>query len=279
MTIRTALREGSSVLYYAEIETPVLDAIVLLAEVLGVTKERLFASLPEDIDERRYTRFRELLDMRCAGIPVSYIRRKKEFYGIDFYVDDRVLVPRPESELVVEETFSTVRRNSWITSVHDVCTGSGCLAIVVKKNCPELSVTASDISSDCLDVFKENSRCILGFELTTYVSDILKEVPRTYDIIIANPPYLTAYEVDSLKRIGWPEPGIALRGGVDGTAVTERLIGEARDRLNPGGFLLVEASPQQMGKLTVVMESAGYRDIRVRRDLAGQKRLICGRTE
>lgn len=277
MTVHAALREGYLVLFYAEIDTPILDATVLLSEVLGITKEKLLASLPEEIDANKYTAYRELLDERCAGKPVSYIRHKKEFYGVEFYVDERVLVPRPESELLVEEAISIIRDHVWINAIHDVCTGSGCVAIVIKKYCHNLIVTASDISPECLEVFEDNSQRILGLHLKTHISDLFGDVPGTFDLITANPPYLKDGEVDSLKKIGWSEPEIAFRGGLDGTTIIERLIEDAREKLNPGGYLLIEASPPQMTKLSVLMRTAAYQDVLVKYDLSGRERLIRGR--
>jgi release factor glutamine methyltransferase len=274
MTIKEALKEGHNILFYAEVDTPVLDAIVLLSEALEISKEELFASLPEDIDDAGYLKYRELLDMRCSGLPVSYIRRRKEFYGLDFYVDQRVLVPRPETEMLVEEVVQVASRNPAVLRVHDACTGSGCIAITLKRLLPHLEISASDISPDAEEVFTLNRERILGEDLPFHRSDLLADVPGTFDIIVANPPYLRDAEVLNMKKIGWPEPGLALKGGEDGTDLAGRLIRQAQEKLRQGGRLIMEADGDQMTKLFALMDSCGYRYITVRRDMAQRERMI-----
>jgi len=178
MTVRAALEEGKSLLYYGEVETPLLDATVLLSEALGVSKERLLASLPDPLPEEPYRRFRGFLDRRLSGHPVSYIRGRKEFYSLEFLVDERVLVPRPETELLVEEALRLLpdgppRGRGF--RVHDACTGSGCVAIALKHSLPELEVSASDLSRGALAVARANARRLLapGAGLRFYRTDLL----------------------------------------------------------------------------------------------------------
>lgn len=277
MTVRSALQEGHTTLFYAEVDTPVLDSTVLLAEAMGVTKERLFSSLPEEIDPERYRLFRRYVDQRCSGIPVSYIRRKKEFFGLEYYVDRRVLVPRPETELLVEEVIDLAAAHGNLKDMHDACTGSGCVSIAVKKHLPHMVVSASDVSREAQAVFRINCRRILGYQLPFWISDLFTEIAGRFDLITANPPYLTAVEVDNMKRIGWPEPESALRGGTDGMAVVHRVVSESKDRLRPGGYLLVEAAESQIPGLAALMRRSGYWDVSVRRDLAGRDRVVRGK--
>lgn len=277
MTIQKALKEGHNILFYAEVDTPVLDAIVLLSEAMGMSKEQLFSSLPAAMSPESYSRYRELLDLRCSGQPVSYIRRKKEFFGIEFYVDKRVLVPRPETELLVEEAIHLARRNPAIRRVHDACTGSGCVAITIKRILPYLEVSASDISAEAQEVFLLNREKIVGDGLPFYRSDLLASVPGRFDIIVANPPYLTDGEVLNMKKIGWPEPACALQGGEDGTEPAVRLIRQAPASLRDGGLLMLEAAAEQMTKLYALMDSCGYHYITVRKDLAHRERVIMAR--
>jgi release factor glutamine methyltransferase len=279
MTIQDALREGYSVLFYAEVETPMLDSIVLLAEALGMTKEALYASLPVHVGEKHYSRFREFLRKRCSGIPVSYICRRKEFYGKEFFVDERVLVPRPDTEVLVEYVLSLSRQHPWIKSIHDACTGSGCIAIMVKLLFPGADVSASDISGQAGEVFRINSRRILGndTDIPFVVSDLLEAVNGKFDMIVANPPYVKDEEVGNLKKIGWPEPVIALKGGADGASVTERLIVQAPHYIEEGGFLVLESAPEHMEILRTAMEKGGFKEITVVDDLGQRPRVISGR--
>jgi len=254
-----------------------LDAVVLLAEACGITKEKLLSSYPDALDGSHFSLYENFIDKRLSGIPVSYIRKKKEFFGLEFYVDERVLVPRPDTETLVEETLNIIRRNSHIKSVHDVCTGSGCIAIAVKHTMPELYVTASDLSEEALEVFVLNARRIIKNELPHYKSDLLEDVPGTFDIIVSNPPYLNRAEIGAMKKKKWPEPMLALAGGEDGDDILKRVISTGKDHLNPGGWLLIEGGAEQMEEMKKVMEKSGYSDIIIRQDLAGKNRVLKGR--
>ncbi|MBN1699738.1 MAG: peptide chain release factor N(5)-glutamine methyltransferase [Spirochaetales bacterium] len=266
-------------LYYAEVETPMLDSIVLLAEAVGMTKEKLYASFTHSIEEGQYGRFREFLHDRCSGVPVSYICRRKEFYGKEFFVDPRVLVPRPDTEILVDYAFSLVKTHGYIRNIHDACTGSGCIAITIQTLLPEAAVSASDISGAAKEVFEENCRRILGqgAGIPFFVSDLLAGVKGTYDMIVSNPPYLTDRETSDLKKIGWPEPELALRGGTDGTEPSRRLIRQAPQRLAAGGYLVLESAPPHMDVLRLFMEKNGFTDIAVVCDLGQRPRVIAGR--
>jgi release factor glutamine methyltransferase len=277
MTLNDSLKEGYSVLFYAETETPSLDATILLAESLGITKERLFASLSDEIDEQSYRSYRKLLDRRCSGYPVSYIIGRKEFYGLEFKVDERVLAPRPDTEALVEAVLEIVNEEKRLNRIIDVCTGSGCVAIALKHTNRSLTVSASDISVEALEVCKINSVRLLGCGLESFISDLLGDIEGTYDIIVSNPPYLTEKEVTDMKKIGWPEPSLALLGGTDGTAITDRLINEAKGKLSKGGWIVIESAPHHMEKLRADLSSAGYENIRIWRDLGARERVIAGK--
>jgi release factor glutamine methyltransferase len=294
MTVRAALEQGKSLLFY--VETPLLDATVLLSEALGVSKERLLASLPDPLQEEPYRRYRGFLDRRLAGYPVSYIRGRKEFYSLEFLVDERVLVPRPETETLVEEALRLLAspagsearrvprpRVMRAKRVHDACTGSGCVAIALKHTRPELEVSASDLSRDALAVARLNARRVLvgrgSGGLRLYRSNLLARVRGRFDLIAANPPYLTDHEVENMQKVGWPEPAGALRGGPDGTDLLRRLIRQAPRHLARGGQLLLEAAPPQMESLRVELAAVGFTDVAVLADLSGRQRVIRGRWE
>ncbi len=278
MTVGGALNQGKERLFYAEVDTPMLDATLLLSEALGTSKERLFASLPEPLDPNNWQRYCGLLDLRCAGQPVSYIRRKKEFFSLEYYVDQRVLVPRPDTEVLVEEALRLLESNPLVQRVHDACTGSGCVAIALQHSFPTVKVSGSDISREALQVAAQNARRLLPeSRIRLYRSDLLARVPGRYDLITANPPYLTDGEVENMRKIGWPEPALALRGGVDGTDLLRRLIRQVPRKLCAGGYLLLEAAPAQMTLLERELSDRGYREIVVIPDLAGRDRVIRAR--
>jgi len=276
MTVRSLLAQGYDTLFYAEVETPLLDALLLLAHAMGSSKEKLLASLPDPVGVEVEASFHALIDRRCAGTPVSYIRRSKEFYGLDFYVDERVLVPRPDTETLVEKVLDLLRAEPGLRRVHDACAGSGCVGIALQRTRPELEVSASDVSPAASEVIGLNSTRLLGRALPFFLSDLLAAVPGPFDVIAANPPYLTDEEVSGMRKIGWPEPEIALRGGTDGTAVAAGLIRSAPAKLAPGGWLALESAPAQFTRLFALMDQAGFRSLSVEKDLAGRDRVIAG---
>jgi len=282
ITVQAALRRGQSTLFYAEVETPLLDATVLLGEALGLSKEQLLARPEAPVQEEGYRRFQEFLDRRCAGTPVSYIRRKKEFFSLEFYVDERVLVPRPDTEALVEEALALLDRRgegprAEAPRVHDACTGSGCVAIALRHARPGLEVSASDLSPGAEEVFRLNCLRLLDRALPFYRSDLLQQVPGLFDLITANPPYLRDGEVEDMRKIGWPEPREALAGGPDGTALLSKLIRQAPARLAPRGFLLLEADPSQAAFVRQRLLASGFLEVEVAPDLGGRPRVIRGR--
>lgn len=281
MTIRQAINIGTEEIAKRWPETPYLDASVILAAVLGSTREKLLASLSDTIDSTAYEAFMKGVAERAAGSPVAYITRHQEFYALDFYVDSRVLVPRADTETLVEAALEYIKPGS---RVLDLCTGSGCIAIAIKHTVPGAQVAASDISEDALEVFRRNADAILSGHLmgqlsgqvVTYKSDLLNSVPGTFDVIVSNPPYLTCAETAKMKSNNWPEPVLALDGGSDGLDFIRCIIADARKHLAPGGRLFFEADPAQMESIKIEFEKYKYNDIIIRKDLAGRDRVIAG---
>lgn len=299
MTVREAVLDGTAQLTDAGIETPYLDATVLLAFCMGMTKEHLFAEFLSEVPRTALESYRDALSKRTEGVPVSYIRRQKEFYGRVFYVDERVLVPRPDTETLVEVALEIADRLSgpavpydrdgaaaeaaaWgavVPRVLDCCTGSGCVAVTLTAERPQIEVAGSDISEDVRNVFLLNARRILGRELPFYTSDLLQSVPGVWDLIVANPPYLSSNEVAQMRLHGWPEPESALDGGADGLEFVRRLAEEALYSLKPYGYLVMEVSDEQNDSVRSLLEETGYGELGNRPDLAGRRRVVIGRRE
>ena len=281
MTIRQAISIGTEKIALRWPETPYLDATVILAAVLGSTREKLLASLSDPLPQNAYETFMQGVEERAAGSPVAYITHHQEFYALDFYVDSHVLVPRADTEILVETALGFIKPGS---RVLDLCTGSGCIAIAIKHTVPEARVEASDISEDALAVFRRNEESVLSSHLkgqlkgqiVTYKSDLLKSVPGKFDVIVSNPPYLTCTETAKMRGESWPEPPLALDGGTDGLDFIRRIIADAREHLAPGGRLLFEADPAQMDDIKLEFEKYKYNDIIIRKDLAGRDRVIAG---
>ena len=273
MTIRQAISIGTEKIALRWPETPYLDATVILAAVLGSTREKLLASLNDPLPQNTYEAFLRGVEKRAAGSPVAYITHHQEFYALDFYVDNRVLVPRADTEILVETALGWIKPGS---RVLDLCTGSGCIAIAIKHTVPEARVEASDISEDALAVFRRNADAILSGQIVTHKSDLLNSIPGKFDIIVSNPPYLTSAETAKMKGDSWPEPPLALDGGTDGLDFIRLIIAGAGEHLAPGGHLLFEADPAQMAAIKLEFEKYKYNDIIIRKDLAGRDRVIAG---
>ncbi len=277
-------------------ETPFLDSLLLLSLATGEPTERLLASMPDEVSREAIARFVRLVDQRCRGTPVSYIRGVKEFYGRQFTVNPAVLVPRPDSELVVETAIEIVDQlgdGGESAHVHDACTGSGCIAITIAAERPAIIVSASDLDQGALLVAAANRDRLLGpptdgahvAGLPLWRSDVLEALPRESrarrlppaKIITANPPYLTDTEYEHLRTRGWPEPETALRGGADGLELIRTLARQAVTVLPPLGYLVVEIGAGQRSACSNVLADCGFHEIETRRDLAGRDRVLVAR--
>ncbi|HAK45580.1 MAG TPA: peptide chain release factor N(5)-glutamine methyltransferase [Spirochaeta sp.] len=276
MTFREALSGAAEKLRKAEIlfcDTPMLDASVLLAEAADMSREKLFASYPDTVSPEVLAEYEKLLEKRLSGLPVSYIRNRKEFFGREFYVDSSVLVPRPDTEVIIEKALQLLERSS---AVLDLCTGSGCIAATLKLEQPDLSLTASDISKPALTVASRNADA-LDAKISFAESNLFENISGRFDMIVTNPPYLKTGETDGMTTSGWPEPMLALDGGGDGLDLIRIIIITSLDYLNDNGYLLIEAGPQQAEVISALLQDAGFSDIEITHDMAGRNRVTSGR--
>jgi release factor glutamine methyltransferase len=284
MTIREALAQGGADLKNAGIKNPSLDAALLLCFVLNISREKLTASNTDEISEKNLEAFVTTINKRKKGECVAYITGKKEFRGLEFFVNKEVLVPRPETETLVEAAKEILKKGiERNIKILDLCTGSGAIAVSLKNEMPEIKVHATDISSDALKVAKRNAGCLLGEnKICFHQGDLFGALPAhaaPYSLIISNPPYIPSDEIQTLSLEVQNEPRLALDGGKTGLEIIERIIEKAPEYLVSGGVLLMEADPRQMKKIASLLEKRGFCDIQLNKDLAGQERVIGGRFE
>jgi release factor glutamine methyltransferase len=303
MIVREALAQGSADLKFAGIESPSLDASLLLAHVLKTSRTALFAAGTKPLSEKACAEFCALVERRCSGECTAYLIRKKEFRGLEFTVNKSVLVPRPDTETLVEAALEILNNkpqantnqhesscNAMIKNLNvlDLCTGSGAVAVSLKHEKPELEVYATDISADALEVAKQNAFKLLGKnrihfysgDLFGALSSLCISAPLCeFFLIVSNPPYVSSCEIDTLSAEVRNEPRIALDGGDCGLDIIKRIINEAPDYLQCGGILLLEADPRQMDDITVLLEKRGFNNIQLYKDLSGSQRVIGGRYE
>jgi len=275
MTIRAALAASAEELRSADGDTPYLDAVLLLCHALHMGKEQLYARLPDPLTPDAEVLLSDSIRRRLEGAPVAYIRGRKEFYGREFAVDERVLVPRPDTETLVEAALQLIGNRP--LRVHDCCTGSGCVAITIRAERPSCEVSASDISEEALQIARDNAAALLPLPISFYRSDLLTSVPGNFDLITANPPYVLSTEVAEMAGRGWREPLLALDGGIDGLDVVRVLVENAVERLNQNGYICVETADSQAEPTCSIMERSGFAEVHVESDLAGRRRVSVGR--
>jgi release factor glutamine methyltransferase len=261
--------------------SPRLDAEVLLAMAAGCQRIDLYTRFDEPAPETLRTSFRELVRRRAEGMPVAYLVGRREFYSLSFRVTPDVLIPRPETELLVVALLDRARPRvaAGALSVADVGTGSGIIAICAAKYLPTARVTAIDISPQTLAVARANAEDLKVAERIELIEgDLLAGLPadRRFNFIVSNPPYVSQAEFDALARdVQQFEPRGALVAGPTGTEVIQRLIPQARERLAPCGMLLIEISPMLEQPVRALFEAAGcWRLEPTIKDLAGHARVI-----
>lgn len=280
MTIQQALLSAIKKLQKKKIDSPHLDAEVLLAFILNKTRSYLLAHHQQNVTARQLKKYSALISRRQHHVPTAYLTNQKEFYGLNFYVSTDVLVPRPETEVLVEETIKCARQLHQTISykplaICDVGTGSGCIAITLAKYLPHAKITATDISEKALTVAKKNARTHKVLKKIRFLAGdllrplILKKIKC--DIIVANPPYLTRAEIKNVRH----EPKMALYGGKMGMEVIERLLMQSTEVLNENGVILLEISPTQTKLVDFIVEQQlPGRKVTFIKDLNGRNRVV-----
>ncbi len=256
-----------------------LDAQVLLAHVLGQERSWLFAHHDHPLSQANAEEFTDLVARRACREPVAYLTGRKEFYGMDFVVDQRVLIPRPETELLVDLALGQIRdRANRRVVVADVGTGSGAIAVTIAVHAPEAKVFALDVSPTALAVARQNAeRLVAGNGISFLQSDLLAALPEPADLIVANLPYITDEDYQSLSPdVRDYEPQVALKAGALGLDVIERLLQQISTHLKPKGAVLLEIGSEQGDEVTKMAKAMRPRPsyVGMRRDYSGHTRMV-----
>lgn len=310
MRIRDALKRGTDILKSADIEAPAVDAGVLLCHRLGCGKAYLYAHGEEEMKPEEMERFLEMLQLRSAGMPVQYITGHQEFMSLDFEVKPGILIPRADTEVLVEAVLEWCKRNAEsgkglkalppgtgdccsaqddptvpILRILDIGTGSGCIAISLAYYLPSAQVTAVDLSDTALEVAEKNAVSHgVGSRVRFVKSDLFSglrpksggDIRPCFDVIVSNPPYIPSDDVKELQReVRDFEPHTALDGGRDGLDFYRRIAAEAPVFLKPGGLLAFEVGVGEAGAVRELLEKE-FQEVAVIRDLAGIERVVSG---
>ena len=286
-TLEALLREGSCALEAAHIEEARLDAWLLLEYVTGRNRAWYFAHSDEPADEQTQQKYMELCRKRREHIPLQHLTGSACFMGYDFFVDQHVLVPRQDTECLVEEGLKLLkgRENPRIL---DMCTGSGCILLSMLKEIPEASGTGADLSEEALVVAERNRKSLNVGERALFVkSDIFfseyfmqnsgRELPE-YDMLISNPPYIRTEDIEGLmEEVRFHDPVLALDGKENGLYFYEKITEQAGTYLKPGGWLMYEIGCDQGMDVSEIMKKNGFEQIEIKKDLAGLDRVVTGR--
>lgn len=271
-TLREAERRGAETLAAAGREEAAQTARLLLCHVLNFNFTDYVLARENLLSPRDTARYEELLTRRASGVPLQYLTREQNFCGLSLYVDERVLIPRQDTECLVEEVLRDGARGALL----DICTGSGCIPLALLKHGNFSCALGADISAEALAVAAEN-RARTGLPLELRQSDLFSEIQERFDVITANPPYIESAEIESLSvEVRDHEPRLALDGAADGLAFYRRLVAESGAHLNPGGRLYLEIGMSQGAAVASLLEAAAFSDIQIIRDLAGRDRIVKG---
>jgi release factor glutamine methyltransferase len=275
VTIRQALSRARQVLAAHHVEDSPLESEILLRHALSIGRVELYSNFDRKLTPEEDKKFWQLAERRLTGEPSAYITGHREFYGFDFYVDPGVLIPRPETELLVERAIALAKERS-VSTMADIGTGCGAIAISLAVNLPGMKIYATDISEMALKVARLNCQKYgVADRVRLLVGNSLAPLSEPVDLIVANLPYVRERELSRVNTRGF-EPSLALDGGPDGLEKIRRLCHQAEVKLNPGGSLLLEIGMGQKEAVTRLLRSLFPKaSIEVTRDLSGIDRLVC----
>lgn len=273
MKIKEALNREIQKLKSAKIEDAISKARRLLTYTIDVEKEYLIINNEQELSDENVKRYGMNIERLIEGEPIQYIIGKQEFMGIEFNVNKNVLIPQPDTEILVEKAIEIIKTYK-APKILDLCTGSGAIAISIKKYVPEAKVFASDVSKKALEVAKTNDR---ENKITFIHSNLFENIQEKFDVIISNPPYIKTEEIGTLSKEVQNEPKLALDGGQDGLEFYRKIIEQAYKYLTPNGSLCLEIGEDQKHTVAnIINESGKYKKIKAYKDLENRDRvLIC----
>lgn len=266
------LKNGIAKLNEYDVEEADWKAKLLLLYELEISKEQLAMQQDNEMNSQKIKKFDKHMEELIQGKPLQYITNSQGFYGLDFYVDENVLIPQPDTEILVEEIVNISKNKKKIL---DICTGSGAIAIAIAKN-TDSEIQASDISWEALEIAKKNA-INHDVKIEWIQSDLFENIEGKFDVIVSNPPYIETKTISTLSPEVKNEPFLALDGGEDGLEFYRVLTQEAKRYLVSGGILAVEIGYNQKEKVMQLFEKAGFCEIYAKKDWGKQDRIVVGK--
>lgn len=274
MNYTEAFLMGMQKLKEAEIGEAQLDARILLEEVCGTDHNTLLCHGDREVSEAEEEQYRKALEQRAVHVPLQHLLGYQDFMGLRFQVNEYVLIPRQDTEILVEEAMRYLHDGMRIL---DLCTGSGCILLSLLHYSNDCEGVGVDISQEALQVAAQNAE-LLGIKADFLKSDLYEKVTGKFDLLVSNPPYIERKVIPTLmEEVREYDPYIALDGGEDGLDFYRRIIGEAQDYLKRGGQILMEIGSGQAKAVSELLREAGFKEIDVCRDFAGLDRVVSGR--
>ncbi len=276
MKIEELLREGKKVLEKNNIEEASIISRILLEYVLKIDRNKLVINKDEEVENNKENEYMGYIKEVVAGKPVQYITNKQEFMGLSFFVDENVLIPQPDTEILVEEAIKYANQIKEDVEILDMCTGSGCIGVALAKHVKNAKVTLVDISTKALEVAKKNAKENEVKEKVNFIqSDMFENIKGKFDVIVSNPPYIKTKVINELDLQVQNEPHLALDGGEDGLKFYEILINEAPKYLKENGKIFLEIGYDQKKEVEeLARNSKLYKKIENVKDLANNDRVI-----
>ncbi len=274
MTIKEALKKSVELLEKNNIEESILKAKIVLANLLEKPKEYLFINENEELDKKIEQDFFEKVNKLCNNIPLQYLTHIQQFYGLEFYVDDNVLIPRADTEILVEEVIKSIKDTKSDIKILDMCTGSGIIAIILAKYCKNVDITAVDKSNGALNVAIKNAKKHGVYEKIEFInSDMFENLKDRYNIIVSNPPYIESDVINTLTKDVQNEPKMALDGGKDGLDFYRNIFNNTDKFLEKAGQIFLEIGYNQRESVSKIFEEK-FKNIKCIKDLSGLDRVI-----
>lgn len=274
MNYTEAFLLGMQKLKEAQLEEAQLDARLLLEEICGTDHNTLLCHGDREVSEKEEEQYRKAIEQRAQHVPLQHILGYQDFMGLRFHVNEHVLIPRQDTEILVEEAMRYLHDGMRIL---DLCTGSGCILLSLLHYSNDCEGVGVDISQEALQVAAQNAE-LLGIKADFLKSDLYEKVTGKFDLLVSNPPYIERKVIPTLmEEVREYDPYIALDGGEDGLDFYRRIIGGAQDYLKRGGQILMEIGSGQAQAVSELLREAGFKEIDVCRDFAGLDRVVSGR--